>query len=133
MDIADLVAERHRAGSSVVVGGDLQTDATDGSSHSQLVQSHWGREDLSLPTLGEDSSPWSKSKQKAHPPTYYKGGAATRIDDIFVSTPLIRAKAVGDYLEMREEHRLNGSDHMVVILHLDVETYLGMPPPTTPP
>ena len=74
MDIAELVAERHRVGSSVVVGGGLQTDAAGGSKvHSQLTQKHWGREDLILPSLDEDSSPWSKSKQASRPPTYYKG------------------------------------------------------------
>ena len=30
MDIAELVAERHRAGSTVVFGGGLQTDVADG-------------------------------------------------------------------------------------------------------
>ena len=43
MDVAELVVERHRAGSTVVVGGDLQTDVADGSRvHSQLIQKHWG-------------------------------------------------------------------------------------------
>ena len=38
MNIAGLVTERHRAGSSVVVGDDLQTGAVDGSNmHSQLI------------------------------------------------------------------------------------------------
>ena len=31
MNVAELVAEKHRAGSAVVVGGDLQTDVADGS------------------------------------------------------------------------------------------------------
>ena len=35
--------------------------------------------------------------------TYYKGDAATRIDDILVSAFLVRANIVGDYLEMRKE------------------------------
>ena len=114
--------------------GDLQTDAAGGSKvHSLLIQKHWGREDLILPSLDEDSPPWSKSKQAPRPPAYYKGEAATRIYDIFVSTPLVRAKLTGDYLEMREEHFLNGSDHSSVILHLDIESFIGIGPPRCPP
>ena len=33
---------------------------------------------------------------------------------------------------MREEHRLNGPDHRAVIIHLDMESFLGMGPPRAP-
>ena len=100
--------------------------------HSQLIQKQWCREELILPSLDEDSSPWTRSKQAPRPPIYYKGGAATRIDDTSVATPLVRAKLTGDYLEMRKEHILNGSNHRALILHLDIESFLGMGPPRAP-
>ena len=42
--VAELVAERHRVGSVVILGGwGVQTDITDGSKvKSQLLQPHWG-------------------------------------------------------------------------------------------
>ena len=33
---------------------------------------------------------------------------------------------------MRKEHYLSGSDHRAVILHLDIESFLGMGPPRAP-
>ena len=128
MDVAELVAERHRAGSAVV-GGDLQTDVADGPrAHAQIIQKHWGHEGLPLPTTDEESSPWTNKKQPAHPPTYYKGGTATRIGDILISSSLLRANYAGDYLAMAEDDTLNGSDHRTVILHPDTGTYLDMSP-----
>ena len=61
------------------------------------------------------------------PPAYYKGDAATRIGDI--QAPPVRAKFTGDYLEMMNEHPMNGSDHRAVIVHLDTESFLGNGPP----
>ena len=109
------------------MGWGVQTDAADGSKmQSQLTRKHWGWEDLIRPSLDGDTSHWSKSKQASRPPAYYKGGAATRIDDIFVSTPLVRVKFAGEYLETVEERRLSGSDHRAGILHLDMESFLGV-------
>ena len=94
--------------------------------HSQLIQKQWCREELILPSLDEDSSPWLKKKQAgATLPRHTTPG----IDNIFVSTPLVRVKLTEDYLEMRKEHFLNGSDHRAVILHLDIESFLGTGPP----
>ena len=55
LDVEELVAERHRAGSAVVVGSGLQTDVASSSrKKSQLIQKHWGHEDLLLPSTDED-------------------------------------------------------------------------------
>ena len=130
INTAELVFERHKAGSAIVLGGDLQTDVADGSkAQSQLIQKHWGRENLVLPSLDGDSRPWAHDPQAKRPPMYYKGSAATRIDDIMVSASLARANYTGEYLSIREVDTLNGSDHRAVILHLDTEAYLGMNPP----
>ncbi len=77
-DIAELVSDRHRAGSTVVLGGDLQTDVADGSkARSQLIQKYWGRKNLILPSLDMESQPWAHGPQATRPPTYYEGDAAT--------------------------------------------------------
>ena len=132
-DVTELVAKRHRAGSAVVLGGDLQTDVADGSkAQSQRIRKYRGRENRILPSLDEDARPWTQGRQAKRPPTYYKGDAAIRIDDILVSASLVTANFAGGYLEMRREDTLNGSDHRAVILHLDTETFVGMPP-TLPP
>ena len=73
-----------------------------------------------------------KSKQAPPPPTYYKWEAATRTGDIFVSAPLVRAKLIEDYLEIRKEQFLNGSDHRAVTPHLDIGSFLEVGPPRSP-
>ena len=58
-DLAELIEERHRAGSVIVMGGDLQTDISDGSGpQSQLLQRYWGGADMILPSTTPGSTPW---------------------------------------------------------------------------
>ena len=78
------------------------------------------------------ADPWDHSPQLARPPTYYKGEAATRIDDILVSTPLLRARCIGGYTVLGKEDATNGSDHRAVVMHCDIESFLGVGPPRHP-
>ena len=64
--------------------------------------------------------------------TYYKGATKTRIDDIMMSVSLTRARCTGGYTVLGKEHLTNGSDHRSVVLHYDMESFLGMGPPRPP-
>ena len=49
-----------------------------------------------------------------------------------VPASLVRVKFTRDYLEIREAHSINGSDHRVVVMHSDAESsgeWLSPPPP----
>ena len=73
-DIAKLVAERHRAGSVVGLGGDLQTDITDGSREkSQLLQHHGGGANLVLPTGQLGATPCNPGPQVTRPQRTARG------------------------------------------------------------
>ena len=73
-DAAELVAERHRAGSMVVLGGELQTDITDRLRlSSQLLQRHWGGANMVLPTEPR-ANPWTLGRKRpASQPTIWGG------------------------------------------------------------
>ena len=79
-----------------------------------------------LPSTTPGSTPWDPGPDLARPPTYYKGEHATRIDDILVSASLTRAKCLGGYTTMGKEHPMNGSDHRAVIMHCDINSFIGM-------
>ncbi len=87
---------------------------------------------MPLPSTTPGSTPWDPGSDIARPPTYYKGEHATRIDDILVSASLTRAKCLGGYTTMGKEHPMNGSDHRAVIMHCDINSFIGMGRPRPP-
>ena len=74
--------------------------------------------------------PWNPRAGGARPDLLLQGGG--RIDDILVSASLFRAKYTSGYTEMGKEHPIDGSDHRAIILHHDVESFLGIGPPRLP-
>ncbi len=85
-----------------------------------------------LPTSQLGATPWNPRPQVTRPPTYYKGTVETRIDNFLVSAPLVRAGCIGGYAVLGKEHATNGSDHRAVVLHCDINSYIGMGPPRPP-
>ena len=107
-DVVELVTERHRAGSVVVLGGDLQMGITDSSRpSSQLLQWHW-EERVCPPSTEAGATPWNPGAQAVRAPAHYKGCVESSIDDIMLSASLTRAKYSGGYTEMGKEHPTNG-------------------------
>ena len=74
------------------------------------------------PRETSDTSPGTLQMGRCHADRRHPG----------VSFPGPRGELTGDYLEMREEHPVNGSDHRAVITHFDAESSLGMGRPGVP-